>query len=87
MPTIEEFLDEIRSQLRAAELTGASEIELNAGQVHRKMGGYPGLNHRMKACCEALYAEMHDGLDEVLAAPGRRYGASVTVRFGLPRPR
>jgi hypothetical protein len=87
MPTTDEFREEIRAQLREAELAGASEIELNAGQVHRKMGGYPGLNHQMKPCCDALYAEMHDGLDEVLAAPNKRHGASVTIRFGLPRPR
>lgn len=32
-------------------------LEVNSGDVHRSLGGYPGADHRMPLCCEVMYAE------------------------------
>ena len=79
-----EFGVELRDQLTRAEARGAPYVDINSGQLHRKVGGYPGNNHRMPVCCEVMYAEMKDG-DEVLDAPPKGKGASLTIRYQLPR--
>lgn len=84
MPTKEQFRSEIRTQLRDAELSGIAFLEINSGQIHRKLGGYPGVNHQMRPCCEAMYDEK-GAADTILSAPKRGHGASVTIRYALPR--
>jgi len=42
MPSVDEFRLAIRSQFREAESLGSPHIEINSGQLHRKLGGYPG---------------------------------------------
>jgi hypothetical protein len=85
VPTKAEFLAEIRSQMREAELRGDQYLLLNAGEIHRKLGGYPSVNHQIKPCCDALYDEAKLGRAKVVAAPKRGYGASLTIRYVLPR--
>src|SRR5262249_23681741 len=58
--------------------------DLNAGDLHRAIGGYPGKNHRMPLCCHAMRAAMRQG-DEILAAPPQGDGPSLTIRYRLPR--
>lgn len=87
MPTTEEFSKAIKARLREAELKGAEWIEINAGQLHRKLGGYPpeaGGSHQMPSCCDAMYAEQRTG-DIVKAMPSKGKGASLTIRYNLPR--
>jgi hypothetical protein len=84
MPTKDQFQSEIRSQLRNAELRGANFLELNSGLVHRKLGGYPGTNHQMPSCCDAMYDEKRSE-DTILSAPKNGRGASLTIRYALPR--
>ena len=72
----DDFRAEIRSQIRRAEASGAAHIEINSGEVHRKLGGYPGTNHRMPVCCDAMYEERRNS-DPVIAAPAKRKGASL----------
>jgi 5-methylcytosine-specific restriction protein A len=85
LPTKEQFREEVRSQLREAELRGAASIDLNSGEIHRKLGGYPGQNHQMQPCCSAMYDEQNEATDKVLAKPEKGYGASLTIRYALPR--
>ena len=86
MTTVSEFQSELQSQLRQAELRGASHIEINSGQLHRAIGGYPGIRHQMPSCCDAMYNEQKSG-DEVIARPPKGKGASLTIRYMLPRHR
>ena len=30
-------------------------VDLNSGTIHREYGGYPGKNHHMPECCQAMY--------------------------------
>jgi 5-methylcytosine-specific restriction protein A len=84
MPTSDDFRGALRSQLRAAELKGLPFIDVNAGELHRHLGGYPGKDHHMPTCCQVMEQERR-ALDSVVAAPPRGKGASLTVRYRLPR--
>ena len=86
MPTIDEFRAELSAQLNQAEKRGAANVDINAGELHRKIGGYPGRGNRMPVCCDALYGAQGAG-DEVIAGPPKGKGASLTIRYQLPRRR
>ena len=58
-----------------------NHIDLNAGWIHRTIGGYPGKGHRMPVCCEAMDELMIKGKDIVLKAPKKGKGASLTIRY------
>ncbi len=55
-------------------------IDLNAGEIHRTLGGYPGKNHRMPICCKAMRSLMASD-DMILYQPSKGNGASLTVRY------
>jgi hypothetical protein len=67
-----------------AENGNLSVLDVNAGQLHREVGGYPGNNHRMPLCCDALRKSMGPG-DTIVNSPPKGNGASLTVRFTFPR--
>ena len=83
--TIDDFRSELMAQIKRAEGRGAPHVEINAGELHRQMGGYPA-EDRMPACCEAMYGEKRDG-DEIISAPARGKGVEAhnpvqaTLRF------
>jgi hypothetical protein len=84
MPTSDEFRDELRSQLRAAELKDLLYVDINSGELHRRLGGYPGANHQMPSCCQVMEQERR-ALDEIVSGPPSGKGATLTVRYRLPR--
>ncbi|MBG6118522.1 hypothetical protein FB595_106176 [Sphingobium sp. AEW010] len=84
MPTSDDFRSALRSQLRVAELEGLQHVEINSGELHRKLGGYPGSNHQMPSCCQVMEQERR-ALDEIISGPPSGKGASLTVRYRLPR--
>lgn len=81
--------DEVRNLLvrkfNVAIAGGLNGIEVNAGELHSELGGYPGWRHTMPNICRIMKAETTDG-DAVLSEPPSRQGASVTIRYRLPRP-
>ena len=83
MPTADEFRSELRAQLRAAEASGKRFIEINAGELHRKVGDYPGPAHGMPSCCSVMRQELRAGDSFVSERAGD--GASFTCRYRLPR--
>ncbi len=82
--TAEDFRKELRAQIDRAEKRGATHIEINAGELHRALGDYPGWDHRMPQCCSVMQQELQEG-DEVIFAPDKGQGASLTVRYKVPR--
>ena len=82
MPNKQDFLTEIQCIINEAKGRGVTYIDINSGDVHRHLGGYPGKNHAMATCCDALYESMKTR-DEVISAPPSGKGASVTIRFYL----
>ena len=41
MPKAEDFREELQAQIQRAHKQGRPHIEVNAGELHRKLGGYP----------------------------------------------
>lgn len=54
--------------------------DLNAGDVHRAVGGYPSNNHRMPVCCNVMRSRMIED-DYILCCPPKGNGASLTIRY------
>ena len=84
--TADEFRTGLAGLFEAAVKAGRGTIVVRSGDLHRAVGGYPGTNHRMPMCCNVMYAEMVDGVDEVLSAPPSGQGALVAIEYRLPRP-
>lgn len=80
----DDFRDALRELLAKAESLGFVAVEVNSGNLHRKVGGYPGNDHRMPICCEVMYNVMTPS-DEIVSQPESGKGASVVVRYKLPR--
>ena len=81
----EEFRVELRALLREAEQRGATYLEVNSGDLHRRVGGYPSPSHRMPVCCDAMYDEQRAGDICLPEGPPKGKGASLTIRYALPR--
>jgi len=87
MPTAEDFNLELHRIMLEAMRAGKECAEVNAGELHRRVGDYPGRNHRMPVCCGVMRAALAlDAGDVVLAEPPSGLGASLTIRYVLPRP-
>ena len=56
--TADDFRRELRAQLADAQHPAEVHVDINAGELHRRVGGYPGRNHRMRLCCHVLRREM-----------------------------
>ena len=84
MPTTQDFTDAIRARLRLAELRDEDHLDINSGELHRSLGGYPGPKAAMPSCCNAMYAEQR-ATDAIISQPPKGKGASLTIRYKLPR--
>ena len=85
-PTTDDFRTALARLLADGERSALREVRVRAGDLHRQVGGYPGPNARMPSCCNAMRAARVVG-DAIIAQPPKRNGASLEIRYGLPRPR
>jgi 5-methylcytosine-specific restriction protein A len=83
-PTADDFREALYTIFATAHQSGRSSIEVQAGELHRQVGGYPGPNHRMPVCCGVMSSSMKKG-DQILQAPPSGKGASLIIRYQLPR--
>ena len=79
-----DFQVAIRKMFADAVDAGQAHLDVHAGKLHVKVGGYPSPGHSMPSCYDVMYAEMNQG-DEVLEAPPKKRGANVVIRYRLPR--
>jgi hypothetical protein len=84
-PTTNDFDRELRTLFQEAQAQGKSSLTVTAGDLHRRVGGYPGTRHRMPTACQSMRKAM-TGADKVIAAPPRGKGASLKIEYRLPRP-
>ena len=75
--TVNEFKEYIQSKI--INMKG-DYINIVSGDIHRELGGYPGKNHSIPSCCQAMRNLMIDG-DIVLYSPRKGNGASLEVRY------
>jgi 5-methylcytosine-specific restriction protein A len=59
-------------------------LDVNSGDLHREIGGYPASAHAMPTCCNVMQRNMA-GRDAVLSSPPKGRGATFTIRYELPR--
>ncbi len=85
MPNKEDFRKALLEEMEAGIRAKKTHIDVNAGELHRQLGGYPGKSHSMSSCCDVLYEEQERGRADVLTAPPKKKGASLTIRYHLPR--
>ncbi|WBO24467.1 hypothetical protein [Sphingomonas abietis] len=84
IPTSIDFRDALHSRFQRGEVLGLAFVEIISGELHRVVGGYPGPAHRMPSCCAAMRAEQRGG-DQILHAPPSGDGATLRIRYRLPR--
>jgi hypothetical protein len=84
MPTASDFEEEIYSRWERAGSSGATYVDIQAGDLHRSLGGYPGPNHRIPDCCQVMRRLMR-AVDQVLREPPQGTGATLLIRYVLSR--
>jgi hypothetical protein len=78
----DDFSSALKNEFFVAQRKGNKFVDINAGNLHRQVGGYPGTSHRMPICCDVMKAAMKGG-DQVLEQPPKGKGASLTIRYML----
>ncbi len=81
-PSATAFEQELGERLARARRDSKKSLIVNAGDLHRAVGGYPGTGNRMPICCRVMRKHMRAG-DRIVAAPPRGDGASLTVCYEL----
>lgn len=85
MPKAVDFRSELRRQLSQSQKRLLPHVDINAGELHRDVGGYPGPGHGMPNCCQVMKGEMRTGDTIVGGKQLRSAGAALTIRYLLPR--
>lgn len=86
MPTADDFRNELYKLMHEAMKAGKPSAEISAGELHRRVGDYPGPNHRMPICCDVMRGVLAvDAGDVILEQPPSGQGASLRIRYVLPR--
>ena len=66
IPTKEDFKRVINKAKMNAAINGEKHIHIQVKDIHIELGHYPGPNHRMKTCCDAMNTSNGD---VVVSAP------------------
>jgi hypothetical protein len=81
MSTAAECESEIRAMISRAIQQKRPHVEINAGELRRPLGGYPGHSHSMPSCCAAMRAKLEEFGGEIIHRTDSGDGASFTVRY------
>jgi 5-methylcytosine-specific restriction protein A len=76
-PTAEEFRQELYRLMYEAVTQGQGCVDINAGELHRRLDHYPGPNHRMPNCCQVMKGAMDADYGDVIV----QEPASVAVEI------
>lgn len=77
-----EFEEALGDILEKAKADGREFIDVESGYLHRKVGGYPGRNHKMPLCCRVMRSFMKVK-DTILYSPPSGKGATLRIRYYL----
>ena len=85
-PTRRDFEHRLSQTFFEAAKRGRPYVDVEAADLHRVVGGYPAPKggHRMPICCGVMWAAKRTE-DEVLFSPPKRVGATLRIRYKLPR--
>jgi hypothetical protein len=86
MPTRDDFKMELYRTMNESIRQWRVTADINAGELHRRVGDYPGPNHRMPVCCgvmsDAFAPDVGDAIVEELPSG---QGASLAIRQVLSK--
>lgn len=80
MSVTEVFTNELTNILNEAKLRGDSYIDIQSRDLHIRVGGYPGKNHRMPSCCTVM-KKMMKSRDYIINQPPKGLGATLLIRY------
>ena len=83
IPTADDFREQAR-EFEVATVAGRDYVDVRSGCLHSKVGGYPAKSHRMRSCCRVMCDAMGSD-DEVLQSPPGGQGATLAIRYRIPR--
>ena len=83
-PNSRDFQQELDNVFSSAQQVGKSYIDVRSGDLHKRVGGYPGSDHRMPICCSVMKKNMRPG-DQILEQPPSGQGANLIIQYKLPR--
>lgn len=83
-PTASDFKVTIEGLLQVASAEGRAAVSIEAGDLHRLVGGYPKPHNRMPMCCAAMRSSMKDN-DRFIHQPPKGNGASLKIEYRFPR--
>jgi hypothetical protein len=84
---VQEFKKELEQLFTQATTRGQNHVVVRAGDLHSAVGGYPGPAHQMPVCCDVMRQLMSESQgDRLESEPPKGKGASLTIRYVLPRP-
>ena len=79
-PKKEDFEKALEELIVEAKNQGSENVYVSSGDLHRKVGGYPGSNHRMPICCGVM--KKRKGVNDVIVnSPPSGIGASLEIRY------
>jgi len=86
MPSAEEFRIALNAVFAERTKSGASSVVVVSGDLHRAVGGYPAERgaHSMPNCCSVMRQAVR-ARDQVISSPPSGAGATLTIRYLLPR--
>ena len=86
MPTAKDFKHELFRAMAEAQNAGNEYVEINAGKLHRLLGGYARKKNRMSNCCQVMKGQLDIVCgDVILGGPPSGQGPTLTIRYLLPR--
>lgn len=81
-PTAWDFQNRLLAILNGARQTGQPYVDVESGNLHKEVGGYPDPNHRMPVCCEVMRRLMRAG-DSVVKEPTSEQAATLIIRYNV----
>jgi len=82
IPNSDDFRREILKIFEKAKKEKKEFVEIIAGELHRKIGYYPGPNHRMYSLCNVMRDLLQPG-DEILNQPKKGRGPRLQICYSL----
>lgn len=79
----EDFERELIALLAEAEKQGRTGVTVSAGELHRRAGGYPGPDHRMPSCCNAMRSVARTLPGTEVPNDLKLNGASFAIKFKI----
>jgi len=83
--TADDFREKFESIFSFCNENGIEEIVINAGKLHRAMGDYPDPQEHRMATLSTVMRSIMEGKDREVTSPQKGKGASLSIRYSLPR--